>query len=105
MIEHVVDHEQASHEHFPGGDPAPVSVPGAERTVDAAPVDPAHVVDAGDARHGLFGGHALCNEGMDAASASILWIRHTWSTLAMPGTVSSVATLCATRVWTPRAPR
>ena len=65
MIEHVVDHEQASHEHFPGGDPAPVSVPGAERTVDAAPVDPAHAADAGDAGRVLFGRHALRDEGMD----------------------------------------
>ena len=41
MIEHVVEREEASQEHFPGGDPPVADVLGAERTVDAAPVDPA----------------------------------------------------------------
>ena len=65
MIEHVVEREAAAHEHFPGGNPAPASVLGAERTVDAAPVDPAHAADASDAGRVLLGGHALRDEGMD----------------------------------------
>ena len=72
MREHVIQREEAAHEHFSRRDPASADVPHAERPVDPAPVDPAHAVDAGDARHGLFGGHALCNEGMDAASASAI---------------------------------
>ena len=56
MIEHVVEREEATHEHFLGGNPAPASVPGAERTVDAAPVDPAYAADAGDAVWILFDG-------------------------------------------------
>ena len=42
--------------------------PGAERTVDAAPVDPAHAADADDAGWILFDGHALRDEGMDGAA-------------------------------------
>ena len=68
MIEHVVEREEASHEHFRGGDPAPASVLGAERTVDPTPVDPAHAADAGDAGWILFGGHTLCDECMDGAA-------------------------------------
>ena len=40
--------------------------PAPERTVDAAPVDPAHAADAADAGHGVFDGHALCDKGMDS---------------------------------------
>ena len=41
MIEHVVEREAASHEHFSRRDPASADVPHAERPVDPAPVDPA----------------------------------------------------------------
>ena len=40
MIKHIVEREQAPHQHFPGGDPAAAAVPGAERPVDAAKFRP-----------------------------------------------------------------
>ena len=67
MLEHVIEREEAPHEHFRRGDPAAADVFGAESPVDVAPVDPTHAADAGDAAHVLFGGHALCDEGMDGA--------------------------------------
>ena len=88
MIEHVVEREEASHEHFLGGDPAPASVPGAERTVDAAPVDPAHAADADDAAHVLFGGQgdpfgtASCPvEGLQRLLASSEMVDHVAASL------------------------
>ena len=39
-----------------------------ERPVDAPAEDPAHAADALDAGHGLFGGRALRDQGVDAAA-------------------------------------
>ena len=41
VLEHVVEREQAPHEHFIGSGPAVAEVFGAERAVDPAPADPA----------------------------------------------------------------
>ena len=49
MIKHIVEREQAPHQHFRGGDPARV--------------DSAHSTDAVDAGRILFDGHALRDEG------------------------------------------
>ena len=68
MFEHVVEREQAPHEDLRGGDLAAADVPGAERTIDPSPVDPAHAADAGDAGQILFNGHALRDEGMDGTA-------------------------------------
>ena len=67
MIKHIVEREQAPHQHFRGGDPA-AAVPGAERPVDPARVDSAHSTDAVDAGRILFDGHALRDEGADGAA-------------------------------------
>ena len=68
MIKHIVEREQAPHQHFRGGDPAAAAVPGAERPVDPARVDSAHSTDAVDAGRILFDGHALRDEGADGAA-------------------------------------
>ena len=68
MFEHVVEREEALHEHLLGGDPAATDVLGAERPVDPAPVDPAHPADAGDAGRVLLDGHALRDQGVDGAA-------------------------------------
>ena len=54
MIKHIVEREQAPHQHFRGGDPARV--------------DSAHSTDAVDAGRILFDGHALRDEGADGAA-------------------------------------
>ena len=68
MIKHIVEREQAPHQHFRGGDPAAAAVPGAERPVDPASVDSAHSTDAVDAGRILFDGYALRDEGADGAA-------------------------------------
>ena len=59
MLEHVVEREQAPHQHFGRRDPSSSVVPGTKRLVDPAPVDPADPVDAVDAGRLLLDGHAL----------------------------------------------
>ena len=63
MIKHIVEREEAPHEHFRRGDPAAADVFGAESPVDVAPVDPTHAADAADAAHVLFDSHALLVRG------------------------------------------
>ena len=68
MLEHVVEREQAAHEHRLGSGAAVADVFGAERPVELPAEDPAHSADAHDAGHGLFGGRALRDQGVDEAA-------------------------------------
>ena len=67
MLEDVVEREEAAHEHLGRGASAVADVLGAERAVEAPGEDPAHAADPPDAGHGLFGGHAPVDQGVDAA--------------------------------------
>ena len=68
MLKDVVEREQPTHQHVPGSDPAPPKeLPGSERPVDLAGVDPADATDPVDAGRSLFDGQALRDEGEDGA--------------------------------------
>jgi len=67
VLDHVVEREQAAHQHLGRSVPPMPDVFGSERPVDAAREDPAHPPDAPDARHGLLGGEALGDQGVHDA--------------------------------------
>ena len=69
MLDDVVEREQPTHQHVPGGDLSPPKeLPGSERPVDLAGPDPAHAADPVDAAgRGLFDGQALRDERVDGA--------------------------------------
>ena len=67
MIDDVVEREQAPHEHLWRGVAAVADVLGSERPVDPPREDAAHAADPADAGHGLLGGQALRDQGVDDA--------------------------------------
>ena len=73
-LEHVVEGEEASPQHLRGGDLAAAVVPGAERLVDRASVDPAHAADAVDAGRLPLDGHTLRDEGADGAAHLLVMV-------------------------------
>ena len=67
VLDHVVEREQAPHEHLWRGVAAVADVLGSERPVDPPGEDAAHAADPSDAGHGLLGGQTLGNQSVDDA--------------------------------------
>ena len=65
MLDHIVEREQAPHEHAGRRRAAVADVLGSERAVEGPCVDPAHAADPPDAGHGLLGGQTLRDQGVD----------------------------------------
>ena len=91
MVEHIVQREEASHQHLRGGDPSAWTAFSSERSVDAPPADAAHAADAPDANRLLFDGHALRDESADS-TADLLVVATQEARPLRPGEDAAVET-------------